>query len=61
MPLSKEEVLAQKRKHYAENSERIKARNLERYHLKQIQLHGENRPKVGRPRLVFPKTDVAPS
>jgi hypothetical protein len=54
MPLSKQEVLARKQQYYEENRDTIKAKNLQRYHAKQAELHGGVVRPRGRPRLVFP-------
>ena len=54
MPLSKQEVLAQKQQYYEANRDAIKAKNLQRYHDKQTALYGTGVRRRGRPRLVFP-------
>jgi hypothetical protein len=58
MPIPYQEVLEKKRKHYEENRDAIKAKNLQRYHAKRAQMNSEEIRPRGRPRKVFPpKTD----
>jgi hypothetical protein len=60
MPLSKQEVLAHKQSYYEANRDVIKAKNLARYHAKQVALHGEGLRRRGRPRLTFPEVAESP-
>ncbi len=61
MPLSKQEILEHKRNYYNENRVAIRAKNLNRYHIRQAAKYGDMPRPTGRPRLVFPEEVPEPT